>query len=89
MPLGSLDVNGNELRPDKLAIMVTNIESQRDTTNSWQQSSSPNSSEERLTTTEHTSTGKMEVGIHQTFEVTTTADTDDGQGSHRMEKEHI
>lgn len=89
MPLGSLNGSGrNELRPDKLAVVVTNIESQGDTENSWAQSSSPRSSEERLTA-EHATAGKMEVGIHRTFEVTTTADTDDGEGSHRMVKEHL
>ncbi|KAK5789549.1 hypothetical protein VI817_008672 [Penicillium citrinum] len=89
MPLGSLDTNGrNELRPDKLAVVVTNIESQRDMENSWPQPSSPSSSEERLTS-DHGSSAKMEVGIHRTFDVTTTADTDDGEGSHRVAKEHL
>ncbi|KAJ5397612.1 hypothetical protein N7509_005725 [Penicillium cosmopolitanum] len=93
LPLGSLDGNGrNELRPDKLAVVVTDIQSQRDVGNSWPEPSSPSSSEERLTADKATM-GKMEVGVHRTFEVTTTADTtsstDDGEGSHRMAKEHI
>jgi hypothetical protein len=93
VPLGSLDGNGrNKLRPDKLAVVVTDIQSQRDVGNSWPEPSSPSSSEDRLTTDKATA-GKIEVGVHRTFELTTTADTtsstDDGEGSHRMAKEHI
>ncbi|KAJ5099487.1 hypothetical protein N7532_006488 [Penicillium argentinense] len=89
VPLDSLDGTGHsELRPDKLAVVVTNIESQRDVDNSWLQPSSPNSSEERLTN-EPPTPGRMEVGIHRTFEVTTTADPYEGEGSHRMVKEHL
>jgi hypothetical protein len=78
------------LRPDKLAVMVTNIESQRDTELTWGGSTSPSSSEERLTT-EHTLTAsrKMDIGIHQTFEVTQTTDGYDPDASRRMAREHV
>jgi len=94
LPLGSVDrdlpLRGG-LRPDKLAVMVTNIESQRDLEDWTGSSSSTNSSEERLTVHHQTpARQKIEVGIHQTFEVTqTTADRDDGfQGSQRV-REHV
>ncbi|KAF3396262.1 hypothetical protein F1880_006897 [Penicillium rolfsii] len=90
LPLGSVDGNKQKgLRPDKLAVMVTNIESQRDTELTWGGSASPSSSEERLTT-EHTipASQKMDIGIHQTFEVTTT-DGYDAEGSHRQAREHV
>ncbi|KAJ5191237.1 uncharacterized protein N7498_010222 [Penicillium cinerascens] len=94
LPLGSIDGSAPGkagLRPDKLAVMVTNIESQMDTENTWV-GSSPASSEERLTI-EHSTPAhrKIEVGIHQTFEVTqTSTDRDDRpQGSHQIVREHV
>lgn len=82
-----------DLRPDKLAVMVTNIESQGDVENTWAgSSSSPSSSEERLTVDHATPSNqrKMEVGIHQTFEVTqTTLDGDVEERSYRMAREHV
>ncbi|KAJ5347065.1 hypothetical protein MYU51_019945 [Penicillium brevicompactum] len=90
VPLSSM--NGNErgdLRPDKLAVMVTNIESDRDLERSWPQPSSPSSSEERLTI-QPPLPGRMEVGIHQTFEVTrTVADSDFGDVAHWTAREHV
>lgn len=75
--------------------MVTNIESQRDGETTWGGSTSPNSSEERLTVEQSTPPAArktLEVGIHQTFEVTqSSADGDYGegsQGSHRV-REHV
>ena len=90
MPLGSLYGTGwSDLSPDKLATMITNIESQRDTENTWPRLSHPNSSEERLTIA-HAAPRKMEVGIHHTFEVTqTTAHGENRIGSHRMVREHL
>lgn len=94
MPLGSVDGSAQrDLRPDKLAVMVTNIESQGDAENTWAGSStSPSSSEERLTVVHAPPSNqrKIEVGIHRTFEVTqTTSDRDDGETSHRMAREHV
>lgn len=90
VPLSSM--NGNErdgLRPDKLAVMVTNIESDRDLERSWPQPSSPSSSEERLTI-QPPLPGRMEVGIHQTFEVTrTVADSDFGDVAQWTAREHV
>lgn len=82
--------NRSELRPDKLAVMVTNIESQRDLERSWPGSSSPTSSEDRLTIQHPPLPGKIEVGVHQTFEVTrTAADGDDLNGSQWIAREHV
>ncbi|OOQ85735.1 putative integral membrane protein [Penicillium brasilianum] len=92
MPLGSIDGSRQKgLRPDKLAVMVTNIESQRDTELTWGGSTSPSSSEERLTTEPPMpASRKMDIGIHQTFEVTQTTDAYDAEGSHhRMAREHV
>jgi hypothetical protein len=91
MPLSSMDGTGSKgLRPDKLAVMVTNIESQRDTELTWGGSTSPSSSEERLTT-DHPlpASRKMDLGIHRTIEVTQTTDGYDADGSHRMAREHV
>ena len=83
-------IERDDLRPDKLAVMVTNIESHRDLETSWIQTSSPSSSEERLTLQHPPRPGKIEVGVHQTFEVTrTTPDGDYGDGSHRTAREHV
>jgi hypothetical protein len=80
----------SELRPDKLAVMVTNIETQRDLDGSWPHPSSPSDSVERLTVQQQTLPGKMEVGIRQTFEVTqTTEDGFYGEGSHWTAREHV
>ncbi|KAJ5126575.1 hypothetical protein N7448_007354 [Penicillium atrosanguineum] len=91
VPLGSMNgTNRSELRPDKLAVMVTNIESQRDLERSWPGSSSPSSSEERLTIQHPPLPGKIEVGVHQTFEVTrTAADGDDLNLSQWIATEHV
>ncbi|KAB8226011.1 hypothetical protein BDV33DRAFT_162792 [Aspergillus novoparasiticus] len=76
-PLGSLDENvQNRLRPDKLAVTVTTVQSQ-DHNGSWHGGSSPNSSEERLTAQGSPALpavgGEMGLGIHRTFEVTQTS----------------
>ncbi|KAJ5134133.1 hypothetical protein N7448_000846 [Penicillium atrosanguineum] len=93
LPLGSVDTSRpGGLRPDKLAVMVTNIESQKDAENTWAgSSSSPSSSEERLNFEPSPAPPKIEVGIHQTFEVTqTSADGDDGsQGARHTAREHV
>lgn len=72
--------------------MVTNIESHRDGETTWDGLDSPNSSEERLTVEQSTPPGgkkTLEVGIHQTFEVTqTTSDGEYGERSHRI-REHV
>ncbi|RDW64398.1 uncharacterized protein DSM5745_09809 [Aspergillus mulundensis] len=47
-PLGSLD-DSNRLRPDKLALTVTTVQTQHDPEDRWPVLSSGNSSEERLT----------------------------------------
>ncbi|KAJ5820420.1 hypothetical protein N7474_006011 [Penicillium riverlandense] len=91
IPLGSVDDNlQRDLRPDKLAVVVNSIESRRDVENT--PFSSPKSSEERLTVDHATPSlqKKMEVGVHQTFEVThTTSDRNYGEGSHRIAREHV
>ncbi|KAJ6022010.1 hypothetical protein N7540_007514 [Penicillium herquei] len=93
MPLGSLDVSHrSELRPDKLAVMVTNIESQGGMASTWRRSSSVSSSEEALTNERSSQIpgGKIHVGVHQTFEVTQTTSDDIGEGgSHRSAREHV
>lgn len=76
-PLGSLDESvQNRLRPDKLAVTVTTVQSQ-DHNGSWHGGSSPNSSEERLTAQGSPALpavgGEMGLGIHRTFEVTQTS----------------
>jgi hypothetical protein len=90
VPLGSMGANErSDLRPDKLAVMVTNIETQRDLESSWPHSSSPSDSVEGLTLQQHPLPGRMEVGIRQTFEVTQT--TTDGlyiEGS-QTAREHV
>ncbi|KAJ5495147.1 hypothetical protein N7539_000263 [Penicillium diatomitis] len=94
LPLGSIDRLGNpkNLRPDKLAVMVTNIESQRDTELTWGGgSTSPSSSEERLTL-EHDplpGQGKLDIGIHRTIEVTQTTDGYDAESQRRIAREHV
>ncbi|PWY95436.1 putative integral membrane protein [Aspergillus sclerotioniger CBS 115572] len=85
-PLGSLDDTGvqGRLRPDKLAVTVTTIQSQVDPdTRPWRGGTS-NSSEERLTGSAGSGgrshgtimeNGDLELGlgIHRTFEVTQTS----------------
>ncbi|KAJ5182078.1 hypothetical protein N7449_012225 [Penicillium cf. viridicatum] len=78
-----------ELRPDKLAVMVTNIESHRDLERSWPQPSSPSSSNEGLTI-QPPPPGRMEVGVHRTFEVTrAVADDDFGDVSQWTTRNHV
>ncbi|KAI2793781.1 hypothetical protein POX_a00366 [Penicillium oxalicum] len=93
LPLGSIDRLGNpkNLRPDKLAVMVTNIESQRDTELTWGGSTSPSSSEERLTIEHHPlpGHGKLDIGIHRTIEVTQTTDGYDAESQRRVAREHV
>ncbi|KAL5046597.1 hypothetical protein BDW71DRAFT_214616 [Aspergillus fruticulosus] len=55
-PLGSLD-DSNRLRPDKLALTVTTVQTQHDPEDRWPVLTSGNSSEERLTN-EHQRNGK-------------------------------
>lgn len=82
--------NRSGLRPDKLAVMVTNIESQGDLEMSWPGSYSPNSSEERLTTQHPPLPRELKVGVHRTFEVTRTAvNGDDSNGSQLNATEHV
>ncbi|OQD91101.1 hypothetical protein PENANT_c001G02295 [Penicillium antarcticum] len=72
-PLGSLDDSvQSRLRPDKLAVTVTTIKSQRDLDGG---SLSPSSSEERLTIDRPSPRlgGDIGLGIHRTFEVTQTS----------------
>ncbi|KAJ5735645.1 uncharacterized protein N7483_000770 [Penicillium malachiteum] len=91
LPLGSLDVSHrSELRPDKLAVMVTNIESQG-IASTWRRSSSVSSSEQALTNERSSQIpgGKIQVGVHQTFEVTQTTSDEIGEGSHRSAREHV
>ncbi|KAJ5138955.1 uncharacterized protein N7515_003803 [Penicillium bovifimosum] len=82
-PLGSMDESmQSRLRPDKLAVTVTTIKGQRrDPHDIYDDvSSSPTSSEERLTMDRSRPRvpGDMGLGIHRTFEVTqTTTDTQD------------
>ncbi|KAJ5182824.1 hypothetical protein N7492_000440 [Penicillium capsulatum] len=76
----------SDLRPDKLAVMVTNVECQRDGPSAWTRSSSPGNSEEGLNA-DHS---RIEVGIHRTFEVTQTiADGDDVESARHDIKEHL
>ncbi|KAJ5524708.1 hypothetical protein N7494_011358 [Penicillium frequentans] len=92
VPLGSMDTaNRSGLRPDKLAVMVTNIESQGGIGSPWTRTSSQNSSEEGLTI-EHSprlpAGQKIEVGVHQTFEVTH-GDFSEGSQRDASVKEHV
>ncbi|OGE55324.1 hypothetical protein PENARI_c004G06645 [Penicillium arizonense] len=77
-PLGSLDDSAqSRLRPDKLAVTVTTIKSQRDLDGG---SLSPSNSEERLTIDRPSPrlTEDIGLGIHRTFEVTqTTTDSEE------------
>ncbi|KAJ5396776.1 hypothetical protein N7509_004889 [Penicillium cosmopolitanum] len=93
LPLGSISqAEGGDLRPDKVSVMVTNIESQRDSKKSWPRPSSPSSSEEGLNVHHPPLPGRMEVGVHQTFEVIRTAaenDVNEGYHHHRFERENV
>ncbi|KAL4997378.1 hypothetical protein BDV10DRAFT_169538 [Aspergillus recurvatus] len=85
-PLGSLD-DSNRLRPDKLALTVTTVQTQHDPEDRWPVLTSGNSSEERLTnehqrnengngnrTPPRSSTERNGFGgIHQVIEVTQTS----------------
>ncbi|KAJ5567140.1 hypothetical protein N7535_006446 [Penicillium sp. DV-2018c] len=82
LPLGSLDESmQSRLRPDKLAFTVTTVKGQRRDPNDIYDdvSSSPTSSEERLTMdrSRPRAPGEMGLGIHRTFEVTQTTTTHD------------
>ncbi|OQE43399.1 hypothetical protein PENCOP_c003G06346 [Penicillium coprophilum] len=73
-PLGSLDESAqSHLRPDKLAVTVTTIQSQRDHDDIY--GTSPSSSEERLTIDRPSPRlpNDIGLGIHRTFEVTQTS----------------
>ncbi|KAF9883015.1 hypothetical protein FE257_004328 [Aspergillus nanangensis] len=95
-PLGSLDdgLHGR-LRPDKLAVTVTTVQSQRDMDGTWRGSSSPNSSEERLTFERPApplpplDTGEMGLSIHRTFEVSQTTTAAAGGGHSESIREHV
>lgn len=84
VPLGSMNgADAHDLRPDKVSVMVTNVESRRDSKRSRARPASPSSSEEGLNVHHPPLPGRMEVGIHQTFEVIrTTAENDLGDGGH-------
>lgn len=87
-PLGSLDESGqSRLRPDKLAVTVTTIQSQRDPDDTY--STSPSNSEERLTIDRPSPRlPDLGLGIHRTFEVTqTTTERDDPEGI--IVREHV
>lgn len=89
-PLGSIDdAQHSRLRPDKLAVTVTTIKSQRDV-DTYAGSSSPSSSEERLTFDRHVPDmqGEMGLGIHRTTEVTQTT-TDTLENGRRTTREHV
>ncbi|KAJ5322119.1 hypothetical protein MYU51_002933 [Penicillium brevicompactum] len=89
-PLGSIDdAQHSRLRPDKLAVTVTTIKSQRDV-DTYAGSSSPSSSEERLTFDRHVPNveGEMGLGIHRTTEVTQTT-TDTHENGRRTTREHV
>lgn len=89
-PLGSIDDSvQSRLRPDKLAVTVTTIKSQRDV-DTYAGSSSPCSSEERLTFDRYLPKvqGDMGLGIHQTLEVTQTT-TDTHENERRIAREHV
>ncbi|KAJ5823052.1 hypothetical protein N7447_005392 [Penicillium robsamsonii] len=73
-PLGSLDESvQSRLRPDKLAVTVTTIKGHRDDDDIY--STSPSSSEERLTIDRPSPRLPNDMGleIHRTFEVTQTS----------------
>ncbi|PKY09360.1 hypothetical protein P168DRAFT_308888 [Aspergillus campestris IBT 28561] len=83
-PLGSLDASvERRFRPDKLAVTVTTVQTQRDPHDTWKSPSSPNSSEEGLTSDRspgYYDGGEMGLSIHQTFEVTQTTSSGRGPG---------
>jgi hypothetical protein len=92
-PLGSMDESmQSRLRPDKLAVTVTTIKGQRrDPHDIYDDgSSSPSSSEERLTMDRSRPRvpGEMGLGIHRTFEVTQTS-TDSHDVELRDVREHV
>ncbi|KAJ5476151.1 hypothetical protein N7475_001880 [Penicillium sp. IBT 31633x] len=89
-PLGSMDDSmQSRLRPDKLAVTVTTIKSQRDPNDIYDTSSSPTSSEERLTINRPSPRlPDMGLGIHRTFEVTQTS-TDTHDAERRIAREHV
>jgi hypothetical protein len=89
IPLGSIDDSVQpRLRPDKLAVTVTTIKSQRDV--DTYDPSSPSSSEEGLTFERYLPNvqGEIGLGIHRTTEVTqTTSDT--YENKRRIVREHV
>ncbi|KAJ5521698.1 hypothetical protein N7527_005813 [Penicillium freii] len=88
-PLGSLDDSGqSRLRPDKLAVTVTTIQSKRDDPED-NYSTSPSSSEERLTIDRPSPRlPDMGLGIHRTFEVTQTS-TERDDAERIIVREHV
>ncbi|KAL4778091.1 hypothetical protein BJX76DRAFT_344165 [Aspergillus varians] len=81
-PLGSMDNSlQDRLRPDKLALTVTTVNTQHesDREDQWRMVGVGNSSEERLTFEQQRegergrTSGERGMGIHQTFEVTQTS----------------
>ena len=92
VPLGSMNgADAHELRPDKVSVMVTKVESRRDSKRSRARPASPSSSEEGLNVHHPPLPGRMEVGIHQTFEVIrTTAENDHlGDGYFSAARENV
>lgn len=88
-PLGSLDDSGqSRLRPDKLAVTVTTIQSKRDDPED-NYSTSPSSSEERLTIDRPSPRlPDLGLGIHRTFEVTQTS-TERDDAERIIVREHV
>ncbi|KAJ5598108.1 hypothetical protein N7537_008192 [Penicillium hordei] len=87
-PLGSLDDSGqSRLRPDKLAVTVTTIQGHRDRQDTY--STSPSSSEERLTIDRPSPRlPDLGLGIHRTFEVTQTS-TERDDAERIIVREHV
>ncbi|QQK45634.1 putative integral membrane protein [Penicillium digitatum] len=89
-PLSSLDSSvQSRLRPDKLAVTVTTIQSQRQRDTDDAYSTSPSSSEERLTIDRPSPRlPDVGLGIHRTFEVTQiSSERDDSE--RKVVREHV
>ncbi|KAJ5238905.1 hypothetical protein N7468_003524 [Penicillium chermesinum] len=91
VPLGSMDgENKSGLRPDKLAVVVTNIHGQTRKGSNWTLSPGSNSSEDELTNSSSPPhPARIEVGVHRTFEVTQSTVDGDSVGSRRDIREHV